>query len=233
MQELQIKPYMSEQIEAEEQYHDWLKITLANVLLQLLDSVKAGKVGYPTLNSIILRYKTQNHQKIYQKNKEVATNIVRIANNSVEFNSPSVSRAAFNQSAIANLTDQLNGGVDSLFNQILARVLDIIPFGFAGIYSNLFTDETSEADLYRRTNSSSMRFAREAYTEGVFNTMINIGSLYGFSEYEADNRHDAKVRLMHAKYFVIGNWIPFDSPPKETGHVSSESGCRCVIVAVR
>jgi hypothetical protein len=232
MEDLKIKPYMDEQITYEEQYHDWLKILLANLLMQLLDSVKHGKWDLGTLQSIVLQYKAANSYKIQQKNKEVASNIVRLANQSVDSNNLNVARAAFNQLAIQNLTSQINGGIDSLFNQVLARVLSIVPFGFSGIYTKLFTDETSESDLYRRTNSASMGFAREVYTQGVFNTMINIGSLYGFSEYNADNKHDAKVRPLHAKYFVPTNWIRFDSPPI-CGHVSTENFCRCRMIAMR
>lgn len=232
MTEVKIKPYLADQIKAEEEYHDWLKIMLSNVLLMLLGSVKSGNYSYATLRGVLDDYRAQNYHRINVKSGEVAKKIVHIANKSFVHTGNNVSRAALNAMSISRLQGQINGGVDLLLNQVLTRVVSLIPFGFAGLYSQLFTDETNEKDLYQRTNNSSMRFAREVYTEGVFNSLINIGSLYGYTEYAADNRHDSRVRPLHAKYFVPSNWIPFNSPPP-CGHVSTEYGCRCYIVAMR
>lgn len=232
MTEVKIKPYLAEQIKAEEDYHTWLKIMLANVLLMLLGSVKKGNYSYTTLRGLLDDYKLQNYHRINIKSGEVAKSVVHIADKAFVHTDPRISRAALNSTAVNRLQAQINGGVDMLLNQVLTRVASLIPFGFAGLYTQLYTDETNEKDLYQRTNNSSMRFAREVYTEGVFNSLINIGSLYGYTEYAADNRHDSRVRPLHAKYFVPTNWIPFNNPPP-CGHVGIEAGCRCFLVAVR
>lgn len=233
MDQTQIKPYLAEQIKYEEQYHDWLKIMLANALTVLLDSVKNGNYSYPTLKGVLTDYKARYYHIINAKSREVATSIVNIADRALSKpESATVSTAALKAISFNNMSQQINGGVELLLDQVLARVVSLIPFGFAGLYANLYNDETNERDLYVRTNNSSMKYARDVYTEGVFNSIINLGSLYGYSEYAADNKHDSRVRPMHAKYFVPTNWIKFDDPPP-CGHVGTQSGCRCEIVALR
>lgn len=233
MNEVKIKPYLEKQITAEEQFHDWLKITLTSVLLMMLDDVKRGLYSYSQLNNTLLRFKAQHQVQITNKCNEVAGNVVKIASNALPVKNSTINRGAYEQIVKMNLSTQIQGGIDSLFNQTLARVLSLIPFGYSSaLYTKLFTDENNIDALVKRTNNSSMRFARQVYTEGVFNTLINTASLYGYSEYAADNRHDSRVRPLHAKYFVPTNWIPFNKPPI-CGHVGTEWGCRCYVIAVR
>lgn len=232
MSEVKIRPYLQEQIKAEEEFHDWLKIMLASVLLALLADVKNGRYSPDVLTATTAKFKQQHYFEIKRKSNEIATNIVTIANNSLVTTNNTVSRAGYNAIAKNNLSKSIESGIGDLIDQVRIRVQSIIPFGYAGLYSDLFTDENNSELLSKRTNNSSMRFARQVYTEGVFNNLINLGSLYGYTEYLADNRHDNKVRPLHAKYFVTTNWIAFNKPPP-CGHVGSGFNCRCFLVAVR
>jgi hypothetical protein len=233
LQELQIKPYLSKQIESEEQYHKELSPYVAGLLLALLNGINGGVTSIVQLRNIAENYKLRNSAQLQLINQKNAREIIDIANYAIgKVNSSGVLDIA-NINQVTKLAKEMDVLVDNLLNATTNRIYGLIPVGLGiGWLAAMFTDENTKTELFDRSNSACMGYVRSTYTQGVFNTMINTAAQFGYTEYAADNKHDLRVRPLHAKYFVPTNWIKFTSPPP-CGHVGTEKNCRCVIVAVR
>lgn len=226
-----VNSYLSQQIDSEEKYYTELKLLLLPALLFMLEDIQRGNYTQVKIRDSMSKYKLSNATKINNVNKLNAERIVTLANHALS-NAPKHSDVKQGSITANFLNQQMNVITDNLFNATQGRVLNIIPLAFAGLYSQLYTDETTPKELIDRTLKSAMKMSRDTYTQGVVNCIFNQASSLGYTEYSADNKHDDRVRPLHAKYFVPSNWIKFDSPPP-CGHVGTENNCRCIIVALR
>lgn len=219
-----ITPYISTQIEHEEKYYQKFTVITAGLIAYLLDYIKKN----PNITMYLLKSQYEiwlraNNIVLVQLSKETAFNITNIGLSAV--GTKNTANRALNIAKDVEVY-QINT-IQSAFSE----VMKILPIAAAGLFTYFFTDEVTQADIYRRSNNYVKRMVRDVYTDGVFNTIMIEASSLGYKGYVANNQHDDKVRPLHRKYFDGKRVIMFNKPPK-CGHVGTQNFCRCYIVAV-
>jgi len=230
---IQLKEYLPEQIKLEEEYHKKLQEIIFVLVILLMDYVESGNnVSLIGLLTIYQNWLKQNSLQLESINKTIAIKMTQLAYNSLTGDTVKIPVEILKIKYIKKTATELDLKLDGSLGAIVSRFVDLIPVGTSSINYSLINDESTKAELIRRSNVSLDRYVQSSITQGTFNAIAQEMVSMGINEYLADNQHDDRVRATHRKYFDGKTWYSFNNPPP-CGNVGTEFGCRCYIVEVR
>jgi hypothetical protein len=219
--------YIPDQIKLEEQYYKRIHAIGAGLITYLLFNINLYRyMNIAKLSVLKNSYIDKNSKELQRIAKEQARDIIYLVNDTL--NNDRIK----NRSMVDSLAEQINVVQDNMLNTIWGQFIGLMPVGVTGAYNVFFTDDTTQGDIYTRANSHIKKLCVNVHGQGVFNNILWSSQLDGYSEYIGDNQHDDRVRPLHRKYFNGELWISFNNPPP-CGHIATEWGCRCRIIALR
>lgn len=222
---------MGQQIKEEERYYDSL-IWLLIGLLHLLNNTLRNK---PTKRQILYVFDTwlvQHERQLRSINKNQADKIVQIALHAVnEYNTG----ASNNWMTINMLAYDLDTELNQTLNSIRSRYVSAIPAGAtligASVSALIPTDEDITA-LTQRCSNSISKFVQFNTSQAVSNVIASKLMEKGYTEYQAGNKQDDRVRELHKEQNDFKTWHSLTNPPS-TGLPGTEPNCRCFYSKVR
>lgn len=231
--EIELNPYIPEQIKIEEDYYNEI-ITIYAILLNLLsDSIQQGFNKYQ-LMKLFNSWLDQNKNKLEYINGKYANKMTSLVldyalDGKIQLNK-------IEAKAMSNIVGQdLDINQQFLNNSIAGRFIAAIPTGTILVTSfirDFIPEDESIEELITRGNNSIKKFVRFNVSQGTSNLLAAISDNDGYNEYLAGNEKDDRVRELHKEQNDFKTWHRFDNPPS-TGLPGTEPNCRCNIISIR
>lgn len=220
---LWLQDYLPKQVETEEKYHEKLNVLLlilVSSLLNYMDNERATLAGISNIKqSFMTRY-------FYQ---------INTLNNGVAHEIQDVTYYATGNASTLNtlqIVNDLDIKVMNLIDTIVGRFVNLFPAGYNGPGPALYDAETTRQDIIDRYNGSLNKYVQHSISQTVSNKIKSNLLNMGMNEYLPDNKHDDKVRAIHARDNTGQIWYPINNPP-EAGFPGEDWNCRCTVIAAR
>ncbi len=221
-----VPDYYPEQLELEHEYYDKLYAILLILITWLITYLENDRVNLTGLLAVYQRFIDNYYYQIVALNREYAVKIYNLCQKTC-------STGQFAPyGTVDSLAKDMNLKTDNLLDTIKGRFITLFPAGYVGPGQTLYTNETTKDDLIRRSNKSISLFVQELITAAVVFMLIFNFEYNGYTEYQAGNREDDKVRAEHRKYNDFKRWNSLTNPPP-CGVPGFEPNCRCFFIFFR
>jgi len=215
--------YLDKQIALETKYYDAVYPYVASLLTLLNTTIRLPKVTRKYLDMAYRGWWNKHKQKMYYLNALYSLSVYNLVYE--------ILRMQSNIGITTLIKNDMNLGIDNLFNSIYGRYLLAIPVGVALLPQTDYTVANLD-ELKTASDKSTHLYVQTTISGGVVSILANTAISNGYEEYMGDNEHDDRVRPQHKIDNDGHTWHKFNKLPP-SGLPSSETHCRCRVVGLR